>query len=556
MRKVQEFISRFSNNTHPSVVALAEKLNVPQQQAHEGSEFPSDPDAVKSWFLTHNAFGAADPVQTLLRALQQCNRTENTIDNRIAILQHFEKPCVHALQSLDIRYLYLDFPLQEDAEIAFELANKLCEEMAYGYKLALSDSIKNQNNRDKKACAQVIDRALEHLGRIALRHSMIYRPWPVTIWADSNALIQIAQYEGNANIKYSSQRSDVVGQYAHLCAFHILATGNLQASELRGLYTDLISHTATIDFQRKPTGTSSDDYCIANHNPPTLVQFTRYNKKDKPLYFSTQALIRALKDTQHTDNNAPAYHAHLSDQPGRESARATRDNTISAVTGLEEIHNVMSIMPLASDFESQYTDPAELTAQNAPSHASEITLLLQTEDTNFGTSFVAENQSSSGIGLRVNEIGSSDVQIGGLIAHCYGNSKEALNWHVGVIKWLKTEQDRTLKLGVETISKHGKPVEVRRLIKGKTPSQTSTNALLANYQPIDNKVPQLILPAHAFKSGETVRITGDDGFRQVKLIECITQNSQFQSFAIVQNRKLKLVTSDGSRTASGKQVAA
>ena len=89
MRKVQEFISRFSNKTHPSVVALAEKLNVPQQQAPEDSEFPSDPDAVKSWFLTHNAFGAADPVQTLLRALQQCNRTENTIDNRIAILQHF-----------------------------------------------------------------------------------------------------------------------------------------------------------------------------------------------------------------------------------------------------------------------------------------------------------------------------------------------------------------------------------------------------------------------------------------------------------------------------------
>jgi len=164
MRKVQEFISRFSNKIHPSVTALAEKLTVPQQQAPEGSEFPSDPDGVKSWFLTHNAFGAADSVQTLLRALQQCNRTENTVDNRIAIMQHFEKPCVHALQSLDIRYLYLDFPLKDDAEIAFELANKLCEEMAYGYKLALSDNIINENNRDKKACAQVIERALEHLG--------------------------------------------------------------------------------------------------------------------------------------------------------------------------------------------------------------------------------------------------------------------------------------------------------------------------------------------------------------------------------------------------------
>ena len=556
MRKVQEFISRFSNKTHPSVVALAEKLNVPQQQAPEDSEFPSDPDAVKSWFLTHNAFGAADPVQTLLRALQQCNRTENTVDNRIAIMQHFEKPCVHALQSLDIRYLYLDFPLQDDAEIAFELANKLCEEMAYGYKLALSDNIINENNRDKKACAKVIERALEHLGRTALRHSMIYRQWPVSIWTDSNALVQIAQYENSATIKHSAQRPDVVGQYAHLCAFHILATGKLQAFELRGLFTDLINHTTTIDFQRKPTGNSSDDYCIANSNPPTPVQFTRYNKKDKPLYFSTQSVIQALKDTQHTNKTTPSYHAHLSSQPGRESARATRDSTISAVTGLEEIHVAMSSTPLANDFESQYTDPAELTAQNTVSHANETTLLQQTEDTDFGTYFVAENQSKGGIGLRVDETGGSDVQIGELFAHCYGNSKEALNWHVGVIKWLKTEHDRTLKFGVETISRHGKPVEVRRLLKGKTPSQTPTNALLANYQPIDNKVPQLILPAHAFKAGETVRITGDDGFRQVKLIECITQNSQFQSFAIVQNRKLKLVTSDGSRTAPGKQVAA
>ena len=560
MRKVQEFFSRFGYKKHPlTAEVLAEKLRVPPQQSLENSEFPSDPDEVKSWFLTHNAFGATDSIQTLLHALQQCNGTENSVDNRIAIMQHFEKPCVHALQSLDTRYLYLDFPLQDDAERAFATATTLCEEMAHGYKLALRDSLVNQNCLSKKASAEVISKIMEQLGRVALRHSMAYRQWPATLWQDANTLIQIVQQEGIASFYKRSQQPRIFDQYAHLCAFNILATGNFQAPELRGLFTDLTELVSQINFQRKPTGTSIEHYCIANNNPPTQTQFTRYNKKDNPLYFSTQVLIQQLHNRQlANENNIPSYLTHLDsapDKPRRASARAIRDCAINAVTGLDDIYTVMSTMAQATDFESQYTNPAELVTQSELTQWNGQALLSQTENKNFGSGFVAENQSDSGIGLRLNRAGSSQVQVGELIAHSYGSSADERNWHIGVIKWLKTEQDKTLKLGVETISNHCKPVAIRRLLKGKTVSDTSIDGLLANYQPIDNKVPQLLLPAHTFKAGETVKLKDDDGIRQVKLIECIKHNSQFQSFAITQSGQLKLVTNPSVKE-SGTQVAA
>jgi len=101
------------------MVALIEQLEVPEQNADGDTLTPIEPDGLKSWLLTNGAFNSSGRLQPLINAIRHCNRSSIAPIDRLQGLNHFEAPCLYALQTLDTRYLYLDFPLPDDAEEAF-----------------------------------------------------------------------------------------------------------------------------------------------------------------------------------------------------------------------------------------------------------------------------------------------------------------------------------------------------------------------------------------------------------------------------------------------------
>jgi len=139
MGKMQDTIRRINR-----------KARIPTRQAHESSPLPTDPEGIKTWlvaqgfvnkgFASTGTKDVAASAKSLMRALQHSNRTINTPAQRLLIMEQYEKPFAAAMQTLDTQYLYFDFPLQSSAEKSFQLAVTLCQEMAYGYKIALVES--------------------------------------------------------------------------------------------------------------------------------------------------------------------------------------------------------------------------------------------------------------------------------------------------------------------------------------------------------------------------------------------------------------------------------
>jgi len=536
MRKLQEFIKQIGSKS-PSIVAQTNQLQVPSQKADENSHLPIDPAGVRAWLVTHNAFGDGNPDQNLLSTLEHYNRCPISPHDRLKILKQFEAPCARVLQSLDRLFLYLDLPLQEEAESAFKASSDLCKEMAYGYKLVLCNNDERSQALDKKARVFTINKALEHIGRQALRLSMLYRSWPGSIWQDANALVKIAQIDRIENLTTDSQLR-VIEQYAHLCSFYLLNTGNFQADELRALFIDLKDQVSAINFQKKPDNNLHEQFCTANDKPPSRVAFTQYSKSESQLYFSLNTVVENLKNNPDRRENPPAYLDHLSvSLQRRSSARSSRDNTINAVTGLTEIHTHMNLMPPTTDTGYHYADPADLIAGNSSPGENIKELLRQPDTSNFGTGFRAENQSANGIGLHLHRAGNCQVQVGELIAHCYGESSEQINWHIGTIQWLKTENDNSLKLGVESIADNARAVKVSRIRDGKKQSSDSFDGVLANGKATSSRATQLLLPAHSFKPGETVCFSDKECTRIFKLAEIVTDNDRYQCFAIYTVKK-------------------
>ena len=557
MRKVQEIFNRLGNKSQ-TIVAQSRLMQVPVQQVDENTNFPTDPAGVKSWLVTHNAFGENDSLHTLKSILEHCNRSPVSSQQRLEIMQQFEKSCARILQELDKQYLYRDFPLHEDSEAALAASIKLCEEMAYGYKLALCESTDNQKSLNINNRAHAISHALEHLSRQALRLSMVYRTWPDSIWQDAIALVQIAQLDRTENLINGTQPLSVIDQYAQLCSFYLLATGNFQINELRALFIDLSNQVSTVTFQTKPDANIDEQFCTVKNRPPTSVQLSQIEKSDKPLYFSLNSLVQDLKAIPEYRESPPTYLKHLNASDQHSPAPAlSRDNNINAVTGLSEIHTLMGLMPPANDTEQQYTNPADLIQGNASSTQNIEQLLCQPDTSNVGTGFTAEKQSTDRMELRLCRSGSCQVQVGELIAHYYGESSDKLNWHIGIIDCLKTEENNSLKVGVKSIADHARAVNVCRVRNGKKQSDTSIAGVLSNYKTTSSRAAQLLLPAHSFKLGETVYFSDGTCTRLLRLAEVVSNNNRYQSFAVytVQN-KPQQVYADSSVIAFKQPVAA
>ena len=579
MGKVQEALAKVRITSRPTTsrtrVALADRLRVPtpreQQPEQRDSTIPSDASGISEWIVARNAANSAASrandlagATTLLQALLHCNRTTCTPTARLEIMAALEKPFARALQGLDSRYLYLDFPLQPYTGTFFQLAVTLCAEMVSGYKIAIVNTLVSESENklslfsDKKPLKNTrrdaIALAITHLSQLAVRHSQIHREWPEGFWQDLNGLIAIAIHDRTNNITRQGLSGhglpghghlSIEQQFASLCALSVLDQNQHTAEQLRSLFVKITEHAALVTFYQTADLLAFDDqaadiYRVGENNPPSLDKTTLTQPDPTQRYFNLDTLLKTL----HAENATGSSHTHYQ-RTKRQQTRSQRSVSISAETGLQNIHTRISITPPVENSESQFTELEQLlsnTGSDSFKHQSEnqsnaTTLLDQTDSPLCSTSFEVENESPCGLGLKWTGEGSCKVQVGELLAHCYRNGNREkhdnsveISWHLGIVRWLRSDDDGTLRLGVESVSHHTRAITVERFVKSSQNPQ-STDGLLINYQPIDCKANMLILPQHNYKAGEQVTFNDNNRRHTVRLMERVEISGGYQCFA-------------------------
>ena len=583
MGKVQEALAKIHRKVNPTA-KLADKLRIPAQHKHQNSTLPTQASAVKKWIIAQGAASSSvsrtsNPAgaKALLRALQHSNRSICKPTVRFQIMEEYEVPFSRAMQALDMRYLYLDFPMQPEAEKTFLLAATLCQEMAYGYKIIIADSLRCRSgndeskikiiesvlnkNTDRNIRYQSLKSAFRHLNQLALRYSQINRDWPADIWPDLNSLAEVAIYDKTINkidplANEIDQAQTIQQQYASLCALHILDQKQMTPEDVRSLFIKLIrySNLITIHNSQQLSSHSATQYSIDEDGPPALTEF-RLQKADTSLmHLDLRALLVKLNSEEDAQTTTEP-HVRMT----RKHSRTTRATEISATSGLSEIYKRIKLTPPEEYIKSQFTNLRQLIQEKEQSSLAEqhqINLLNQTNLPQGKTFFEVENESNGGFCLSWTGKGSCKIQIGELLAHCYfhidykstilesaghehisplnqrhRNLDDEISWHLSVVRWLRTEADGTLRLGVESLSQHTKAVEVVRGINPQQNSKTTIDALMINYQPIDSKARMLILPRQNYKTGEIIAYKDGRRFRKVKLIEKVELCGDYQCFA-------------------------
>ncbi len=169
--------------------------------------------------------------------------------------------------------------------------------------------------------------------------------------------------------------------------------------------------------------------------------------------------------------------------------------------------------------------------------------------------WVLEDSSQTGFRLHWVGEGSSRATVGELVAArvaAPGNGEP--RWRVGVVRWIRFVGEAEFMAGCAALSMHVSPATVRRDRAKRKPraqkrsEQSSSPAVLLPGHRAKGQPAAIILPAHMFHEGETVKLEVRDRKMRVQLAHMREHSGAFMQFDLAPARKSRPSTESSQRS--------
>ena len=165
------------------------------------------------------------------------------------------------------------------------------------------------------------------------------------------------------------------------------------------------------------------------------------------------------------------------------------------------------------------------TYANEQKHLNDNTLKKQQQNTDPHWQVV--NISAGGYCLHWNSDDTSKAQIGELIALQEFDSKGHFEWRAGVIRWMQFTHDTGLEIGVQVISPKVVSATAQRVNR---PTEIPFECIMLPGIKALNQASSIILPSHAFKSGDKLLVQILENKIKVTLGEIKENTGSFTQF--------------------------
>lgn len=208
------------------------------------------------------------------------------------------------------------------------------------------------------------------------------------------------------------------------------------------------------------------------------------------------------------------------------SGKNAYDFYSSIVASFPEVENISEDLP---DSKNEFT-PFEV-KQNKQDAWDTHKILHNKHDGNQTQkyklfNFEYENESTGGICIKINSKNMPILHTGELIGMHHINGE--YQWAIGIIRWLKQENDGTLKIGVQNLA----PTALTIAVKISIPDSEDLSRALLLPEIHDAKKPStIILPAKHYPPGTELTVYYDKNHVQIVLIEPIIANDHFYQYS-------------------------
>lgn len=563
------------------------QLSVPSRKTPQNDAFDSRAGSVKTWIDALPMTNVGETTRQLFSALNNLNHQDIPAQQRFKALEQLCKPVCFVVENMKRHFVGQPFPLNLKSLKIGHLSREISLSLATGYKVLVMDQVTDTRRPNRKLLVKSIHRAIKWLSAALLRAYQTYEPCPTSVWhelhslyryAEENQLLETTVADDTPN----GRRTTTIGNaYKQILLLALSCPYRLRHGEAEQIYGLLESWAA--DSQVHKLDDCPAALFVVNldqDQPPTyrILHDSGENRTSCRILNTAglseqvrSALVRSEGGNRQADAPAPSTLQHLllawGVMPKRRFSRLRDHSQVIVTMGLSSIHyfvsgevafNTLSVsedchtelhtshtdaqLTDAANFQSQlkkqglaekWSKGIQLQGQVAPTPTEQAVARaaagIQLDMSHRSQNWKMVNISAGGYCLLWDNLETTRAQVGELLGIREESDPDTFHWRLGVIRWMKSVNNRGLELGVQMLSPGAVAIAARPDKKGSHDEDFNRGLLLPEIASIRQQA-TLVLSSPPFRLGDTAIVNCHGTNVRVKLTRMVENTGSFAQF--------------------------
>lgn len=510
-------------------------LTVPAPDPVEDLTVETRPKHLKEWLDDLPLTNLTDVCHTLNDGIGALNRQKAAMEKRLKLLELYRSIILKLLPAMEEQYVAVRLPQPEKNRQMAEQARQLLMELANGYKIILLDYQNARITLGKgKIAVTAAQRAMSALSRILTICYQTYAPAPDDIWFEMHQIFRFAieQDIANESIADEERESTVSLVYKQTLLLSLSNPYNLSPGEVASIQGYLAVFGGLAQLQAfAQTGNPIGLFLVQTHSdkpPKPLPQDLGEVDNRSDILLNTLELAQALhrhierlnsgelpKSMQLPDAAREASYRDLlkhllkiwSAAPKRGFSRIRNISSTQVCIGLPSLHHFLG--------------------GSEPGESADLSFVQPAKDQRFTSEkWLIINESAGGLALRGTFETLPQIRPGDVIGLKADGANE---WHVGAVRWVKSDKAGHLEIGVQLVAPKADPARIKPSIAG--PAETFQTALLLPEIPLLKQPETLIAPRGTFGPQRELLLELDGKTAQaVRAVKLVEQTAGYERF--------------------------
>jgi hypothetical protein len=538
-------------------------LSIPELGKPDKDFFFLKPRKVDDWLDSLPRGNVGETARQIFDALVESNRYQFPHQNRQHFLESSRETVLYVTDSMKRHFVPISAPLPEKNRKIASATREIHHAMATGYMIAIENMLQSSLLfSDNNQLANLIQRAISSLGRVLLTCYQTYTPYPNGIWSAIHKLYSAAEQRRihTVTIKddhYSSSHlTTISAEYIRLLLVALTSPYRLRQGEVSKVYevlTRWVSKCRLYSLEQHDAHPKArfGVNLFSDEPPRSIKQISENEDRAQCRIMDSETLTNAIrkdlkqgfKTGETTITGIEMTRADLSQDlmrrlliawcifPKRNFPRNKKEERVQVTLGLRATHQVIISGSRNSDqVDDIFAHEAKFEANNVknpigdnqpdvwdmiyfPSDTDGFDLLEEEfkkeqiangkKNVHTAETWLILNESARGYCLQSMGEPRTRAQVGELIGIHRHTSAQTWKWGIGVIRWLRSDAQSGLLLGVEMLTPDAAAIGIRAV---NSPTHEYQRTLMLPELPAVNQPTTLITPAVPYRTGHKLVI--------------------------------------------------
>lgn len=562
-------------------------LAIPEQGKPDKDSFDLKPRNVDAWLDTLPRGNVGETARQVFDALVESNRCQYPYQNRQHFLEASRETVLYVTDSMKRHFVGINSPLPEKNRKIASATREIHHAMATGYMITIENMLQGSLLfSDNNLLATLIQRAISSLGRVLLTCYQTYTPYPTGIWSEIHKLFAAAEQRKIHTMTITddhynnAHKTTINAEYLRLLLVALTSPYRLRHGEVGKVYEVLTRWVAKCRLNAMNQDNShlkaKFGVNLASDEPPRSVMLaTEDTNHENCRIMDSETLTKAIrKDIKQgfragetTITGIEMTRSDISQDlmrrlliawcifPKRSFPRNHKDEQVQVTLGLTATHQIIiSGTRKTDDEEDIFSHAARYEANNVKNPIADNQpdvwdmIYFPTDTDGFGVLeeqfkkeqiangkknvYAAEtwlilNESARGYCLQSMGGTHNRAQVGELIGIHRQTPSQTWKWGIGVIRWLRSDVQNGLLLGIEMLTPDAAAIGIRAVNNAKHDYQRT---LMLPELPAVNQPTTLVTAAVPYRVGHklVINILGKEIL--IKLCKQVQNSGLFAQF--------------------------